>query len=99
MILLYVVCKNFQEAKKISTQLVTEKLAACTNAFAIDSFFNSNNQLTSTKEVALLIKSQSKHQKAIEQTIKKIHSYDIPCILNIPAKANEEYHTWIHQQT
>jgi|TARA_B100001971_G_C18248326_1_gene576109 periplasmic divalent cation tolerance protein len=99
MILLYVVCKNYQEAKMISNHLVNNKLAACTNAFAIDSFFNWKDKNTKAKEVAILIKSQSKHQKAIEQAIEKLHSYDVPCILSIPAVANEAYHTWIHEQT
>tara|TARA_Y100000310_G_scaffold281270_1_gene301635 strand:- start:2082 stop:2381 length:300 start_codon:yes stop_codon:yes gene_type:complete len=99
MILLYVVCNNQSEAKKISEHLVKNKLAACTNAFPINSCFNWKGKKTKAKEVALLIKSQSKHQKAIEQAIMKLHSYDTPCILSIPAQANEAYHTWIHEQT
>ncbi len=51
------------------------------------------------KEVVVLAKTGEKNYEKVREEVKKIHSYDIPCILRIRAEANKEYNKWIERET
>jgi len=94
--LLYVIVSNKEEAEKISKHLLEKKLIVCTNFFPIDSMYFWKEELKQDKEFVLLIKSKDS-EKAVEE-IKKIHSYDVPCIGTIPIQFNKEYQEWVNNQ-
>jgi periplasmic divalent cation tolerance protein len=87
---------NKEEAVKISKHLLEKKLIACTNFFPIESMYFWKEELKQDKEFVLIIKS--KDSKKVVEEIKKIHSYDIPCIGTIPIQFNKEYQEWIDNQ-
>ena len=94
MILNYITCKNKAEARKIANELLKRKLIACANIFPIDSIYRWKGKLESDKEVVLLAKTN----KNIEKEVKKLHSYECPCIIKINATANKEYTSWLNAQ-
>ncbi|NJN48568.1 MAG: divalent cation tolerance protein CutA [Alkalinema sp. RL_2_19] len=65
-------------AKAIARTLLTEKLAACINCFAIESFYTWNNELNQDHEFQLIIKTQSNLFTTLSQRIQAIHPYDTP---------------------
>jgi len=95
MILTYITCKNKAQAKKIANALIKKKLIACANIFPIDSLYKWKGKLQSDKETVLLAKTNNKKIKAVEAEVKRLHPYEIPCILKINATANKSYQNWL----
>lgn len=98
MILVYVTCKNKAEAKKITKHLLEKKLVACGNILESSSIYRWEGKLEDTKEAVLLLKTLDKNYSKIKAEIKKMHSYDVPCILKLGAKANPLYLNWVKKE-
>lgn len=94
MILLYVPCKDKNEAEKISRHLLKSKLIACANIFPIQSLYNWKNKVKNSKEIVMLAKTNQNNFSVCVKEIKKMHSYDTPCIIKLDVKANKEYFDW-----
>ncbi|MEM5778381.1 MAG: divalent-cation tolerance protein CutA [Candidatus Aenigmatarchaeota archaeon] len=91
----YVTCSNKKEANKIALHLLDKKLIACANIFPIESLYWWKEKIEKAKEFILIVKTSNKKFKKVENEIKKIHSYSIPCIIRFDAKANKKYEKWI----
>ena len=98
MILVYITCKNAKEAERISKYLISKKLAACTNIFPIKSMYRWKGRLCSEKETVLIAKTKNNKYNAIKREVKKIHSYEIPCIMKINVGINTEYGAWVNRE-
>lgn len=96
MILIYSIFPNKEEAKKIGKNLVKKKLAGCVNIFPVDSIYFWEGKIVGDKEVAMIIKTKRGNFKKIERFILKNHSYDIPCIIEIPiGRVTSKYLKWL----
>ena len=95
----YITAKNKSEAKKIATILVKKKLVACANIFNnIQSFFLWKNKVNNSNETVIMGKTLQKNQLKIISEVKKIHSYDIPCIVFYKiSSGNNEFLNWINK--
>ena len=99
MIFIYITCKDKKEAKKIGFSLVKNKLASCVNIFPIESIYRWQGKIVQEKEAVLIVKTLKKNFKKIEKEVKKLHSYSLPCILEIPIKrGNKEYLEWLRRE-
>ncbi|PIN74582.1 hypothetical protein COV18_06845 [Candidatus Woesearchaeota archaeon CG10_big_fil_rev_8_21_14_0_10_37_12] len=98
-LLIYITASTKQEAEQISEILIKKKLASCVNILPeIQSHYIWNGKLQKEKEVLMLVKTFDAKYKQVESTIKKIHSYETPCIVAIPIiKGNEAYLRWSKQ--
>jgi periplasmic divalent cation tolerance protein len=99
MILIYITCKDKAEAKKISMHLLEKKLIACTNFYPIESMYAWKGKIKKDKEYVVIAKTAEENYNKVKEEVKKIHSYEIPCILKIKAEANSAYHKWIEENT
>ncbi|MEM2954730.1 MAG: divalent-cation tolerance protein CutA [Candidatus Nanoarchaeia archaeon] len=97
MILCYIPCKDKKEAEKIAKFLLDKKLIACANIFPIISISKWTKKIRAIKEHILIVKT-NKNFNAIKKEIEKIHSYKIPCILEIKVKANDKYDKWVRSE-
>lgn len=81
--IIYVTCKDLNEAKKIAHSLLLNHLAVCINIIhPVNSMYLWKGNVEKAKETVLLIKtSSSLTLKAVEH-IKKYHSYDCPDIIS-----------------
>ena len=96
MIISYIICKDKDEAKRISKVLINKKLAACCNIIQTESLYHWKNKLVEDTEVILLAKTLNKNFTEIKKEVLKIHSYKIPCILKINVKdINASYLNWL----
>ena len=95
----YITAKNKSEAKKIATILVKKKLVACANIFNnIQSFFLWKNKVNNSNETVIMGKTLQKNQPKVISEVKKIHSYDIPCIVFYKiSSGNKEFLNWINK--
>jgi periplasmic divalent cation tolerance protein len=96
-IVVLVTAKDKKEAKKISTDLIKTKLAACVNIIdRVDSIFFWAKKIDQAKEVLLLIKSKKEKLPKIIKMVKSRHSYDVPEIIALPIiAADKPYLRWI----
>ena len=99
--LLYVTCKNPEEARSIASDLVERRLAACGNIIAgMQSIYRWQGQLQSDTETVLILKTLVDRVAECQSRIKNIHSYTTPCILEIDVcGVNIDYFNWVVDQT
>lgn len=95
--LIYVICPTQTEAKYIARTLIQEKLIACANILDnVISMYEYNNKLCEENEVLIIIKTISGHFQKIKNRIMEIHSYDIPCIVEINvSNAANKFTDWV----
>lgn len=99
MILVYITNKDEQEAKKIAAHLLKKNLIACANMFPIQSLYRWKGRMRDEQEVVLITKTQQSKFNSIKKEVKKIHSYDTPCILKINATPNTSFWKWVKGET
>jgi len=100
MILIYTVCKNKSEAKKIAKILLKLKLIACANWWPTESVYRWKNKTVNGREAVMYLKTRKEYYKKVEQVIKKLHSYQTPCVLEIDVdKIDRQYQAWVRQET
>ena len=93
----YITTSSLDEAKFIGRTLVKERLAACVNIFPITSIYHWDG-MQEAEEVVLLAKTTTENVKRIEQRVKELHSYDVPCIVSLVIDGSEDYLTWIKRE-
>jgi periplasmic divalent cation tolerance protein len=102
LILVYITCPSLDQAKEMGNHLLLKKLCACVNILPeMHSlyFWPKSPKIEETKEVVLLLKTQSTFFSAIEKEIESMHSYEIPCIFSIPIEnISSKYRAWLEKQ-
>ncbi|MBS3105007.1 divalent-cation tolerance protein CutA [Candidatus Woesearchaeota archaeon] len=98
MTLVYITCKDEKEAERISTHLLEKRLIACANIFPIKSMYWWSNKIAKHNENAIIAKTNNRNFKKIVAEVKKMHSYEIPCILKLDAAANSDYGAWAKKE-
>jgi len=99
--LLYVTCADEEEAIKIGSTLVDERLAACANVLGrMSSIFRWEDKVQRATEVALILKTRSELVDQVTARVKALHSYTVPCVVALPIGAgNRDFLEWIDQET
>ncbi len=94
---IYITTSSLDEAKFIGRTLVKDRLVACANIFPITSIYNWKG-IQENEEVVLLVKTTTENVKKIEQRVKELHSYDVPCIISLVIDGSDEYLAWIKRE-
>lgn len=83
-------------AKKIAKKLVEEHLCACVNILPkMSSFYIYEGEFCEDEELLLLIKTDKKHYKAVEQMIFSLHPYTVAEVIVLPViEGSKEYIKW-----
>lgn len=97
--LVYITCKNQDEARKIGSLLIDKKLAACVNIIPkINSIYIWKGKKTMDQESVIFAKTKQTKIKKLIKRVKEIHSYTIPAILVFDIKeGNKNYFRWMEQ--
>ncbi|MBI4361354.1 divalent-cation tolerance protein CutA [Candidatus Micrarchaeota archaeon] len=97
LVMAYIACKNQEEAESIGKKLVEEKLIACANVIpSVASTFSWNGETQTQNEALLILKTLKRKMDAVEERVRQLHSYDVPCIAFYPAvHANAQYVKWV----
>ncbi|MFA5022255.1 MAG: divalent cation tolerance protein CutA [Patescibacteria group bacterium] len=96
---IYVTFPNRLEAEKITNQLLKNRLVACATFFPITSRYWWQGKLSRSKEIAAFLITTNKNWLKTKTEIKKMHSYQVPCIKKIKFEANKEYENWVKDVT
>jgi periplasmic divalent cation tolerance protein len=98
-LIVYCTCPDHAAAQKLARELVASRLAACVNILpGVESLYRWQGNIEHDNEILLLIKSDTAHFGALEDTISNLHPYEVPEILAVPVEAGHEpYLEWIDQ--
>jgi len=96
-IIILVTTANRQEAERIAQQLLEAKLIACANIIdSVSSIFHWSEKIEKAEECLVLMKSSRDMFEEIAETVKELHSYDVPEILALPlVDGSKAYFEWI----
>ena len=93
----YITCPKKKEAHKIASFLVKKKLVACANIINnVDSVFAWKGKVIKAKEILIVGKTMNKNVQKIIKNVKKLHSYEVPCVIFFDIKnGNTDFLKWI----
>lgn len=99
--IVYMTASTPEEARSIGKELVSQNLAACINIFPnVESIYKWENEVQSAHEVVLIAKTSEDKVTALTHAVRKLHSYDVPCIVSLPITGgNPEFLSWIEHET
>ncbi|MGS0536842.1 divalent-cation tolerance protein CutA [Pseudoalteromonas sp. SaAl2] len=97
--LVFTTCADASEARAMAEQLVSQKLAACVSILPnVESVYMWEGEVTQATECKLLIKTKSEKMNLVIQTIKQLHSYEVPEIQVVDVSTgNLAYFNWMDE--
>ena len=86
-----------ETARKISNQLVAEKLAACANILpSVESIYRWREKIESGNETLVFFKLSEDGQSAFQEKLRSLHPYEVPEIIFVPVSNGlPEYLGWV----
>jgi periplasmic divalent cation tolerance protein len=96
-LLVLTTCATSDEASRLATALVEQRLAACVNTVeTVTSTYRWQDAVQRGQESLLLIKTTEARFPALEQAIRERSSYEVPEILAIPVHGGSaSYLGWL----
>jgi len=89
-------CADSDKAQPIINALLNEKLASCVQVMPINSHYIWEGAVQHEDEVLLIIKTRFDSFKRIEETILRLHDYEVPEIVQIPiSDGHDHYLSWL----
>ena len=94
-------CPDAKVAARIGEALVDKRLAACVTLVPqLTSIYRWQGQIHQDAEVLLLIKTDAAHLDSLEETLHRLHPYEVPEIIALPIVAgSKSYLEWIDEET
>lgn len=92
-------CPNEASARSLGDTLVEQRLAACVSVGApVESRFPWEGRIDTEREYPLTIKTLQGRLDQLEETLARIHPYDVPEILVLPVlRGNQAYLDWMKE--
>jgi periplasmic divalent cation tolerance protein len=96
-IIVLITASTGDEAGKIGTALVDERLAACVNIVPeVRSLFFWEGKTQDERETLLIVKSRLSLMDRLIARVKSLHSYSVPEIIALPIVAgSRDYLDWL----
>lgn len=92
---------SLDEARRISRYLVQERYVACAQIVPwIESIYMWNNQLETTQESKIILKTRTENYEKVKEVIEKNCKYEVPEITRIAIEGgNKSYMDWLEEST
>jgi len=90
-----------KSAEVLAFSLVEARLAACVNILPpIQSVYQWKDQIENASEIMMLIKTTQERYPAVEESIFRLHPYEVPEIIALPIVSGlPAYLSWIEAET
>ncbi len=94
--MIYATFPNNETARTVAKTMLLEKLAVCISISSpVTSFYHWEGQLHEDQEVQVFVKTFKSQVHTVLDAIKKLHPYQVPCLLEIPLGAvDSSYNNW-----
>ncbi len=100
MIMMIVSIPNQKIGEMISADLLENRIAGCVQISSpIKSQYIWQDKIETAEERLLFIKLPKNNRQIAENTICRIHPYDLPEIISIDISSNKQYKTWLSNVT
>ena len=100
MIIVITSCGSRDEAERVATALVEERLAACVQIVPATSVYRWQGKVERAEEHLLHIKTRAALALPVEQRLRTLHSYDLPEVLTLRVTSGSaEYLAWVDAET
>src|SRR5437667_8158064 len=89
-----------ETARKISNQLVAEKLAACANILpSVESIYRWKGKIEPGNETLVFFKLSEDQQAAFQEKLRTLHPYKVPEIIFVQVAGGlPEYLRWVAER-
>ena len=96
-IIIMVTTAGIEEAETIVQRLLEAKLIACANIIGpVSSHFHWSGKMEKAEEYLILMKSRKDLFEKLSETVKALHSYEMPEILALPVvEGSKAYMDWL----
>lgn len=94
-IAVYITNKSKELALSLADELLQERLIACANILPIEATYHWAGAIQQEQEWVALVKTTHANWEALKEKVKRIHPYEVPCIMKFDVEANEAYEHWI----
>lgn len=103
MIIVFITCKNKEEATTIAKSLLEKKLVACAKVTGdIHSMYfwpPKSGKIETVTEVLLLCETVEEKWGEIEKAVLAISSYDTPSLFSLPvSNVSQKYLSWLKNE-
>jgi periplasmic divalent cation tolerance protein len=98
--IVYTTCPNQECAQTLTQTLLEKKLCACVNIIpGVQVSYLWNGVIESGHEVGVIIKTLAHVYPKLERELRKLHPYEIPCIIGVQvSQVLEKYHDWLARE-
>jgi periplasmic divalent cation tolerance protein len=99
-VVIFITCPSSDEARGIIRSLLSKRLVACANIIkGIDSSFWWNGRIDKAKEVLIVAKTIRDKFRALENEVRRLHSYEVPEIIALPVIfGSTGYIKWVERE-
>lgn len=96
-VVVLVTAANLKEARKIATDLVKSRLAACVNLVGpLESVYEWQGKIERSRERLLMVKTSRQLFPEVQAAIRKLHSYATPEMICLPIiDGSRDYLDWL----
>lgn len=100
-IFIYVTAPSEDWAVATGKKMVEEKLAACGNILpGMTSVYRWKDKVEQSQEAILILKTRESLFSDVENRIKELHPYDLPCIVALPIeRGHQPFLNWLEKET
>ena len=100
-VMLYITTRDREEAERIASTLVEERLIACGNILdGMQSVYWWNGKIEKANEAILLAKTDRRNVELVTARIIELHTYETPCVVALPIESgNSDYLTWVERES
>jgi periplasmic divalent cation tolerance protein len=96
----YIICRDMEEARRIARALVEARLVACANFDVISSVYRWAGRIEEDTEVSMICKTRTDLVPAVVNKVKEMHSYELPCITSWKLDGGYgPYLDWVKEET
>jgi periplasmic divalent cation tolerance protein len=96
----YIICRDMEEAGHIARALVAERLVACANFDITSSVYSWGGRIEEDNEVSMICKTTTDRVPEVVKRVKELHSYELPCITSWKLDGGYgPYLDWVKKET
>ena len=95
LVLMFTTCPDSTVASELANGALDAGLAACILRAPVESLYEWQGKREQEGEVVALFKTSVAKADDLEKWLSNNHPYEVPAIIRIGARANEDYHAWL----